>query len=160
MKSKIRNIAMIIIALALAIFFIVIMIFRNSLSELGKDPSVNFLNLDASYRTAQIINLNKNRNGEDCWNQMNPHIDCVENGAIVEGSYILRGIDQKWLEKAENFELDSDYVRAVLHGFKEIDRTYNQKIHITYPDENEMHVSLETWNDRGEKEQLEITLTK
>ena len=160
MKNKVKNIAMIIMALVLAVFFVVIMIFRNSLNEIGKDPSLNFLNLDAGYRTAQIINLNKNLNGDDCWNQANPHIDCADQNTIVEGSYMLRGIDQKWLEKAENFKLSNEYVRNVLSGFKEVDRTYNQKIYIKYPTENEMQLSIETWNDRGEKTHQEITLTR
>lgn len=154
---------MIIMALVLAVFFVMIMIFRISFGELGKDPSLNFLNIDAGYRAAQIINLNKNRNSEnsdECWNQMNPHIDCAPEGKIIEGNYMLRGLDQKWFEQAENFELDNDYVRNVLGGFKEIGKTYSQKIHIKYPTENDMNLNIETWNDKGEKAHLEITLTK
>jgi len=135
----------------LLIFMIVIMIFRQSLNEIGKDPNLNFLNLNATFETALIINLNKNNYPDridECWNQMNPFVECSEQNTLTEGDYVLRGVDKKWLDKADNFEIEFN------------NRTYYQKIHITYPNENHIKFEAETWNDNGEKEYQDITLTK
>lgn len=139
---------------ALFIFMVVIMIFRQSVSQIGKDPSLNILNAEASFQVAALINLNKNNYPDrldECWNQMNPLIDCSPENTIEEGNYTIRGVDSNWLEKTEDFEISKDHIA---------DQTYFQKIAISYPTENEMLVKIEIWNDFGEKTPLEITLTK
>lgn len=146
---------------ALFVFMIVIMVFRQSVSQIGKDPSLNIMNTAATFKVAAIINLNKNNYPdrlEECWNQMNPLIDCSPENTITEGNYTTHGVDGNWLEKTEIFEIPEEQLKRAVRGLI-ADRVYYQKVMISYPNENEMLVKVETWNNFGEKVPLEITLT-
>lgn len=147
---------------ALFILMIVLMLFRQSVSQIGQDPSLNLMNAATTFHVSTIINLNKNNNPDrldECWNQMNPLIDCSPENTITEGSYTTHGIDGIWLEKTENFKIPKEQLQRII-GVLIADRTYYQKIQILYPEPNVMNVKIETWNNFGEKVPLEITLTK
>lgn len=157
----VRHIVIAAMIAVLFIFMIVVMLFRQSVSQIGKDPSLNFLSDKATFRAATLINLNKNKHPDridECWNQMNPLVDCIERNRLEEGNYILGGTDSNWFERSENFEISKErlkYTQGLI-----ADRTYFQKIHISYPNENEMLVRVETWNNFGEADPKEITLLK
>lgn len=136
--------------------------FRQTVSDLSKDPSLNFLNIKSAFEITTIINLNKNKYPEqiaECWNQKNPLLPCAPDNKIEEGDYMIRGIDAKWLDTSENFEIPEERLRNILKTFI-ADRTYYQKIHITYPTENEMKIEIESWNNFGEKVPLELNLNR
>lgn len=162
MKNKVRHIVIGLMIAALFVFMIVIMMFRQTVNDLGKDPSLNFMNIKASFEVAVLINKNKNKFADqldECWNQKNPLLPCSPENKIEEGDYMIRGIDQKWLDRTESFEIPEEQLRGWLDTII-ADRVYYQKIHITYPAENEMKVAIETWNTFGEKVPLEINITK
>lgn len=145
----------------LFIFMVVIMMFRGSVSQIGKDPSLNFLTTGTTFRVASIININKNNYPDridECWNQMNPLIECAPENQIEPGTYTIRGMDSNWLEKTDDFEISKEQLKLLM-GFI-ADQTYSQKILISYPNDDEMLVRVETWNNSGEADPQEITLIK
>jgi hypothetical protein len=166
--SKFRAGFYIIIGISLIVFGAVLIVLRSSITEISQDPYLVTLNNNATFKTVQIINRNKNlyEDIENCWNMKNPFEGCSEENEITEGNYVLKGIDGGYkLEgpydgviESDIFQLSEERVRETLGGFKFANVTYYQIIRIEYPDVNYMNIEVETINDRGDKLSQEITL--
>jgi hypothetical protein len=160
------------VIVAIVIFAVFMLMLRNTISEISKDPSLTSLNNTASFNVVTLMNRNKNTFADrvnECWNQKHPFAACNEENKIIEGKYALRGSkDMYWLEGPFNegikhslFEIPEYNIREILGGFMLSEKTYYQIIHISYPkDENHMQIEVETVNDNGGVAKQTINLKK
>jgi len=150
--KKWRKIIWILLILLILCFVVMALIFRQSVKQISKDPSVTSLTNEGVFRIIQITNINKNR-GEDCWNMKNPLNPCNVLNQLTEGNYALKGTaETKWLEHSasKSTKLSEDFIRETLGGFMMADLEYYQTIKITYTSDETMQVEVETTNNNGD----------
>lgn len=136
-KSTWRKAIWIAMTVFIVLFVIFALIFRQSLKQISKDPSLTSLTNESVFRIMQIINLNEKSD---------------QPQKFEEGYYELKGTrDYKWLEKSEaKTKLSDDFVRDTLAGFMLENRDYYQTIEIKYPTPDEMQISVTTENNNGD----------
>lgn len=135
------------------VFVIFALIFRQSIKQISKDPSVTSLTNESIFRIIQIVNTNKNR-APECWNMMNPLEACDDSNQLTAGNYELKGTKElKWLEGPieGEFKLSDDFVRDTLAGFMLEDKQYYQTISIDFPQPDTMQIMVMTENNDGDK---------
>lgn len=160
------------VGVSIIAFGALLILLRNTITNINDDPSLATLTNDSTFKIVQIINTNKNvhaDNLDECWNQKNPNLNCSESNKITSGTYTLHGGgDAMWLEGPQEnlfnqdlFALDKDYIKNVLGGFMLADQTYYQKIIVSYPDsQDSMSVTVETQNSEKHNYIQSITLSK
>lgn len=146
--------------LLVVVFIIIGLIFRQSIKQISKDPSVTSLTNESIFRIIQIVNVNKNR-GEECWDMTNPLNPCDETNRLTQGNYELKGTKElKWLEGPieDKYELSDDFVRDTLAGFMLGDKQYYQTISIDFPQPDLMQIMVMTENNDGDTSSQLINL--
>ncbi len=146
--------------LLVVVFVVMGFVFRQSIKQISKDPSLTSLTNESIFRIIQIVNVNKNR-GEECWDMMNPLEPCDDTNRLTKGNYELKGTSElKWLEGPikGRYELSDDFIRDTLAGFMLGDKQYYQTIEIEFPQPDLMQVMVVTENNDGDTSSQLINL--
>ena len=157
------------VIVSMVAFGAMLTLLRSAINDINKDPSLATLTNEGVFNVVQIVNTNKNLNGDDCWNQKNPYKTCDESNKIASGTYIVQGGDDAiWLDGPQTnlfnkdlFALSEADIRNTLGGFMLANQTYFQKIIISYPNSpDSMNITVETQNSEKQSYSQSITINK
>lgn len=140
-----RKAIWVVMILLIIVFVVMGLMFRQSIKQISKDPSVTSLTNEGVFRVIQVMNLN----------------DKIHKPKeYKEGFYALKGTQEyKWLEEAnERTELSEDFIRETLAGFMIEEHDYYQTIEITYPSDEVMQIYVKTENNDGDTSSQLINL--